>query len=262
MDFNLVFTKSGDTIKLVSHNADLVNYYIESLNSNNSNNFTISNDTLLNDIEYLKKCIIDIDNFFLTKFKFTTFSEFVGANLYNQTLLNKIHRVWVEFQIDKEKIISLLSKVDNKLLKKFKDINNTLHSIESAKFKITNFESKIWSCKNIFSTKIIDFNNYNVKIVFNDLGRFTFDKWRFHDTNMVDIDTSDFKTLSGELELKTNRPYTSSAPETYVKFCADNNIDVIGRTVGLGNFVQSVEVVQEILYRNIKTGCTNLKLVV
>lgn len=259
---DLIFNKSGDSIELVHHNMELVNYYIESLNSTDSNNFVIFNNTLINDIEYLKKCIIDIDKFFLRKFKFTTFSEFIDTELYNQTILNKIHRVWVEFQIDKEKIITLLSKVDAKLLKKFRDINNTLHSIESTKFKITNFDNKMWSCKNIFGTDIIDFNNYNVNIEFNDLGRFTFDKWKFYDANLIDKDTSDFKTLSGELVLRTNRPYKSSAPETYVKFCADNNIKAIGHTVGLGNFVKSIEEVQEILYRNIKTGCTNIKLVV
>lgn len=263
MNHNLVFIKSGDSIQLVHHNMELVNYYIESLDSTNKNNFTISVTTLIDNIDYLKQCIIDIDKFLISKFKFNTFSKFVDIELYNQLVLNEIHKVWVNFQLEKASIITLLHKVDDELVKKFRDINNILHNIESVKFKLVNFDShNIWSCKNIFGTDIIDFNNYNVKIEFNDLGRITYDKWRNHDTNINDSDTSDWETLGGELILRTNKPFETDAPKIYKTFCKNNNIPIIGHTVGLGNFVQSVEVVQEILYKNLKTGCTNLKLIV
>ena len=242
---------------------ELINYYIESLDSTNKNDFTISSTTLLDNIDYLRQCIIDIDKFLISKFKFDTFSKFINVKLYNQLVLNEIHRVWVKFQLEKARIITLLYKVDNALVQKFRDINHILHNIESVKFNINNFDgNNMWSCKNIFGTNIIDFNNYNVKIEFNDLGRSTYDKWKNHDTNINDLDTNDFQTLSGELILRTNKPFQTDAPKTYRTYCKNNNIPIIGHTVGLGNFVERTEVVQEILYKNLKTGCTNLKLIV
>jgi len=263
MNFNLVFTKSGDTIKLVSHNAKLVHYYIESLDSTNKNNFTIYDTTLIDNIDYLKQCIIDIDKFLISKFKFDTFSEFIGLQLYNQNVLNKLHMVWVKFQLQNERVIRLLHKADSTLLKRFRDINNILHDIEDTKFKVFNFNSfDMWSTENIFGTDIIDFNHYNVEIQFNNLGRSTYEKWKNHDNNIDDIDTNDFQLLSGELLLRTDKPYTQSAPETYKNYCKNNGFKLVGNIVGLGNFVESIDIVQDVLYRNMKIGCTNLKLVV
>lgn len=262
MNHNLVFTKSGDSIQLVHHNMELVNYYIESLDSTNKNNFIISDTTLVDNIDYLKQCIIDIDKFLISRFKFDTFSKFVDIELYNQLVLNEIHRVWVNFQLEKASIITLLGKVDNELVKKFRDINNMIHNIETVKMKIRSCDARDWSCKNIFGTDIVDFNIYNVTIVFNDLGRYTYDKWRNHDTNINDLDTNDWESLGGELILRTDKPFETDAPKNYKTFCKNNNLPIIGHTIGLGNFVQSVEVVQEILYKNLKTGCTNLKLIV
>lgn len=261
MNFNLVFTKSGDTIKLVSHNAKLVHYYIESLDSTNKNNFTIYDTTLIDNIDYLKQCIIDIDKFLISKFKFDTFSEFIGLPLYNQNTLNKLHMVWVKFQLHNERVIKLLYKADRTLLKRFRDINNILHDIEDTKFKVSNFNSfDMWSTENIFGTHIIDFNHYNVKLKFNNLGRSTYDKWKHYDKNIYDSDTNDYTLLSGELTLSTSQPYTQSAPLNYHKYCTSNNLSIIGNTIGLGNFVEDVNVVQDILYRNIKNGSDSITI--
>ena len=263
MDFNLVFTKSGDTIKLVSHNAKLVNYYIESLNNKNKNNFQIYNNNLIDNICYLEQCVEEINFYFSSKLNCKTFSEFIGLPLYNQNTLNKLHMVWVKFQLHNERAIKLLYKADNILMKRFRDINNILHNIEDTKFKVSNFNSfDMWSTENIFGTDIIDFNHYNVEIQFNNLGRSTYEKWKNHDNNIDDIDTNDFQLLSGELLLRTDKPYNQSAPETYKNYCKNNGFKLVGNTVGLGNFVESIDIVQDVLYRNMKIGCTNLKLVV
>jgi len=263
MDFKLVFTKSGDSIQLVHHNADLVNYYIESLNSTNKNKFKLSNNDFINHINNLKSCIIDINNFFQSKFKISIFHEFVSMEVYNQHVLNKIHREWVKFQLEYQRMNNLLMKVDANLLKKFRDINDILHDIEGIAFKIVNFDrDNIWGVKNIFGTDILDYNKYNVRIEFHDLGRSTYDKWKFHDTNLDNFDTSDFEILSGELILTTTKPFTMGPPKAYKTWCKNNNMPIIGHTLGLGNFLDPIEVVTEILYKNLKTGCTNLKLIV
>jgi hypothetical protein len=261
MDFKLVFTKSGDIIKLHTDNPDLLMYYIDSVNVSKRNNFTIYCKNFLDNLVYLKECILQIDEYFVNKFKFTHFTEFKDVPLHNQKVLNRLHMVWVKFQLQNPNITNLLYKIDQNLLVRFGDINNIVHDIESKKFKICNFDSyKMWSCENILGKNIINFNNYNVKIEFNNLGRSTYDKWKHNDNNIYDSDTNDYTLLSGELTLSTSKPYTQSAPLNYTKYCTSHNLSVIGNTIGLGNFVEDVNVVQDILYRNIKNGSDSITI--
>ena len=253
MQFSLVFDKTDDTINFEAINSDLVNYYITSVNADNKNSFKIQNSKLSSNIKYLQKCIIDTNDFFVNKLKKTTFTEFVNANIYNQTILNRLHMVWVKFQIENPSISSMLEKIDSNLLTKFRDINNVLHKIENTKFLISNFTSyNMWSCENIFQSSIIDFNSYNLSINFNNLGRSTYNKWINHDDNAYDSDTNDFTTLSGELILKTSKSHTNTAPIEYIEWCQKHNVLPIGHTIGLGNLVQSTQSAQKILYRNMQ----------
>jgi len=253
MNLQLVFENTGDYIDLIDTNQELVNYYVDSVNKTNTNKFTIDNTKLLDNIKYLQECLADVDSFFVTKLKNTTFSKFLNIDLYNQNILNNLHMVWVKLLIEYKHIPTLLSKTDSKLLKKFNDINNTIHYLETINFKFKNFDTyRMWFCNNIFGNKIINFNRYNVSIKFNNLGRNTYNKWEIYDQNVLDSDTNDFSLLSGELLLKTTRPYTQEAPKEYNEWCKANSLPVIGDTVGLGNFKQSVEQVQSILHRNIK----------
>jgi hypothetical protein len=253
MQFRLVFDKTDDTIDFVAINSDLLNYYVTSVNADDKNSFKIQKSELFSNIKYLQKCIIDTNDFFVNKLKKTTFTEFVNTNIYNQTILNRLHMVWVKFQIENPSISTMLEKIDNNLLTKFRDINNILHEIESTKFLISNFNDyKMWSCENIFQSSIIDFNSYNLSINFNNLGRSTYNKWINHDDNAYDSDTNDFTTLSGELILKTSKSHTQTAPIEYIEWCQKHNVSAIGHIIGLGNLVQSTESAQEILSRNIQ----------
>tara|TARA_R110000851_G_scaffold56831_1_gene132769 strand:+ start:274 stop:1065 length:792 start_codon:yes stop_codon:yes gene_type:complete len=253
MQFGLVFDKTDDTIDFVSTNSDLVNYYVTSVNADDKNSFKIQNSELLSNIKYLQKCIIDTNDFFENKLKKNTFTEFVNANIYNQTILNRLHMVWVKFQIENPSISTMLEKIDNTLLTKFRDINHVLHKIESTMFVISNFNSyKLWSCENIFQSNIIDFNSYNLSINFNNLGRSTYNKWIYHDDNAYDSDTDDFTTLSGELILRTFKPHTRTAPLEYVEWCQTHNVLPVGYNIGLGNLVQPPQSAQEILHRNMQ----------
>lgn len=261
MIFNLFFENSGDNIELTSDNSRLIEYYVQSLNKTNKNNFDISSKNLLADVNYMHECIVQINELFVSKFSYINFSEFVDINLYDHEVLNKIHMTWVKFQIQNPKIATLLFKINPELLTKFRDINHLIHKIEHAKFKICNFVSfDMWSCENIFGSKIIDFNSYNIRIAFNNLGRSTYDKWINYDNNTYDSDTNDFTLLSGELILSTNKAFKQSAPIDYLSFCYENKLPIIGNTIGLGNFTQPISNVQDILYRNLKNGSNNISI--
>lgn len=253
MQFSLAFDKTDDTINFVATNSDLLTYYVTSVNADDKNSFKIQNSKLFSNIKHLQKCIIDINDFFVNKLNKTTFTEFVNVNIYNQTILNRLHMVWVKFQIENPSISTMLEKIDNNLLTKFRDINHVLHDIENTKFIVSNFKSyKTWSCENIFQSSIIDFNSYNLCISFKNLGRMTYNKWINHDDNVYDSDTNDFTTLNGELILRTFRSHTRTAPLEYVEWCQTHNILPVGYNIGLGNLVQPPQSAQEILHRNMQ----------
>lgn len=253
MNLQLVFEHTGDCIDLTESNRELVDYYLESLNKTNKNKFILNNTDLVDRVKYLKKCITDIDNFFVTKLKNTALSKFLNIELYNQNNLNTLHREWVKLLIENKNIPTLLNKIDSKLLTQFNDINHLVHFLEHKKFRLKNFSTyEMWFCNNIFSNSVIDFNSYNISIEFNNLGRNTYNKWEIYDQNVLDNDTNDFSLLSGELILKTARPYTREAPNEYIEWCKRNSVPVIGNTIGLANFKQSVDQVQRILFRNIE----------
>jgi len=261
MNLKLVFENTNDSIDLIDTNRELVNHYVDSVNKTNTNKFTIDNTTLLDNVKYLQECLVDVDSFFVTKLKNTSFSKFLNIDLYNQSILNNLHMVWVKLLIEYKYIPTLLSRTDSKLLKKFNDINVTIHYLETISFKIKNFDTyEMWFCDNIFGNNIIDFNQYNVSIKFNNLGRSTYNKWQIYDQNVLDSDTNDFSLLSGELILTTTRPYTHEAPKEYTKWCKANGTAIIGDTIGLGNFKQSVDQVQSILYRNIKLESNSITI--
>jgi hypothetical protein len=167
MNFNLIFDKSGDEIKFTTKNNSLLEYYVDAVNNSDKNYFLIDNFELLQKVKYLQQCISDVDSFFVTKLKNNLFSEFVDEKLYNQNVLNRLHMLWVKFQIKNSKTSILLYKSDSSLLQKFRDINNVLHDIESTNFYLRNFNTyEMWSCDNIFGNEIIDFNQYNLSLSF------------------------------------------------------------------------------------------------
>lgn len=261
MQFSLVFAKSGDSIKFNTSNTELVKYYFDELNTSDKNKFNIYSLDFISNITRLEKCVSDIDNFLKSKLKLNNFSEFANTDLYNRQILNKLHCVWVKFQLDNPKIVTLFAKIGNESIEKFRDINNIIHKLEWTKYNISNFtKDDMWSCDNIFKNKIIDFNIHNLNIKFNNLGRSTYDKWRVNDNNVYDSDTNDYTSLSGELMLSTGKCYTQSPPKEYIEWCTTKGIEIVGKNIGLGNFVESIENAQAVLYRNMKIGSTTVTI--
>ena len=261
MQFSLVFAKSGDSIEFNTKNIELIKYYFDKLNTSNKNKFNIHSIDLIANVTRLEQCVRDIDNFLKSKFKLNNFSEFINQDLYNRQVLNKLHCVWVKFQLDNPKIVTLFSKIGNESVEKFRDINNIIHRLEWTKYNLSNFtNTDMWSCDNIFRNKVIDFDIHNLTLKFNNLGRSTYDKWRVNDTNVYDSDTDNYTRLSGELILSTDKCYSQSLPKEYIEWCNTKGIEIVGKYIGLGNFVESIENAQAVLYRNIKIGSTTVTI--
>jgi len=251
----LVFEKTGDALGFESPNQDLLEYFLTQCKNSNRSVFK-STQSLKEDCLELFDCIHTVDNFLTSKLKINVFSKYREAQL-NQITLNHLHEDWVKFQLKYDKISLILESKQPELLHKFRWINEAIHNIETLSYDFRNYDNHVWQCLNPYGTSVLDFNQYNITMEFNNLGRSSFNKWNVYDKNLKDKDTNDFSMLSGQIFVKLTRPYTQSAPYGYKTWCKDNDYPVIGKTLGIGNFTNTIDIVSEVFYRNMQNeGCT------
>ena len=269
----LVFNNTGDTIEL-EPNKTVFEYYTKHLNDSNTNNFNVAgNDKFPVALTQLSESLTIVNDFFKKHFKLDTFDPFVSQSLIDQEVLNKVHKAWVKIHFQyNDNLVRLLGNIDKTLLQHFIYINSQLHLIEkNFNWKCTNYtaESKIHAefeddlaervCLNKLELDILDFNVWNIRLVFNDQGRQTYSKWKWGDYTPTDIDTSDFIWFVGEIKIDLQRPIVNPAPPEYIKWCKLYNISVIGTEVGLANIKnwwENLTEVREIFLKNIKQGNT------
>jgi len=269
----IVFNNTGDTIEL-EPNKKVFEYYTKHLNDSNTNNFNVAgNDKLPAALTQLSESLTIVNDFFKKHFKLDTFSPFVSQSLIDQEVLNKVHKAWVKIQFQyNDNLVRLLGNIDKTLLQHFIYINSQLHLIEkNFNWQCTNYiaESKIHVefeddlaervCLNKLELDILDFNVWNIRLIFNDQGRQTYSKWKWGDYTPTDIDTSDFIWFVGEIKIDLQRPIVNLAPPEYIKWCKIYNIPVIGTEVGLANIKnwwENLTQVREIFLRNIEKGNT------
>lgn len=244
----LVFASSGNEIEIETRK--VAEYYIQQLTQDNKNKFhSITLNNVPEILKKLKTVLSNTNDLFVSKFNLDTFSKFIDIEL-NQQTLNTIHEVWVKLHHDKPGICTLLEKLG--FLQDFKDINEYVHDLESAyKYSYRNYTENIWWCDNPFDNSILDFNEYQIKIKANNLGRSTFGKWRNYDENVKDIDTSDFQKISGQLMITLDRPYHADPPKEYIEWCNKHNVKPInGEWLGFGNFVGDINTIRKTWLNN------------
>jgi len=246
----LIFENSGDCLKIKK--LPVSEYFVQNLNEHKSNNFYCSSDTFNHIQQYsteLANNIQSIDSFLAKKLQINTFTDFVGCNLQNQNTLNTIHELWVKLQVEYTGISKLMDKVN--LLNDFRAINDNIHKLESCwKFVYQNYDKHIWMVENTFGSDILDFNKNQISVVFHNLGRSSYNKWKNYDNNVHDIDTNDFRYLSGQLRIQLEQPQTLGAPQEYLDWCKKYKCKPIGSTLNLGNFRHDINELRMVFSKN------------
>ena len=246
----LVFENSGDCLNIEQN--VLYEYFVESVNNEECNSFYCNSDTFdrVNDLStQLLNNIRLVDKFLVSKLKMNTFTDFVDCDLLNQHNLNVIHERWVKLQITHSKICTLMDTVG--LLDDFSKINDNIHLLESGwQFVYQNYDKNVWTVANKFDTDVLNFNKNHISVAFHNLGRSSYNKWKYYDNNIEDIDTNDFTYISGQLQIHLGHPETLSAPVEYIQWCKQHNRKPIGSTLNLGNFRHDISELRTIFLKN------------
>ena len=232
MQARLVWSQSGDEIKLQVCWPDLFEYYVEQLADRNQ--FVVQDNTQPQDsLIKLQRCIDAIRQADKRlPLQITAWDQ----NLLDQQVLNQLHREWVQTGQQYPNLPVLLRHL--KLDQQWRGINEYLHDFEgSFDFECKNYTSDQWQVANPFGRDVLDFNTANVELGFDNLGRSSWDKFMSWDDNTNQDDTNDFRMLSGRLLISLNRPMSHAMPVEYQQWCQTRGIETAGRTIRLGNFV-------------------------
>lgn len=268
MSFVLAFDKTGDVIPFDPINQDVLEFYIDQLNSQSLNKFLplVQNKgkQILDALSELRKCSIEINKWLhdIADIEVTVF-ELEGY--LDQKNLNKLHADWVNSQslvydiqkkrkqfnfsgfaeqlhdmfpddIQHPSLSTVLEKL--KLSSTYDLINSPhVHSIESMFNNIKFTVSSGWVnvADNPFPKSILTNNTANLSLSFNHLGRTLYDKFLNFDVNLEYDDENSFNELLGFVTLSLTQPQTIPLSNEYISWCKHHNREPIGDRLNIGN---------------------------
>lgn len=289
MKFSIVFDNSGDSIPFDALNPEVVEYYVDQLESCKLNSFwthdsicTTELDHKINELDCgLKESNIWLDELFDQKFNTFDYEDYL-----DQDNLNNLHNAWVRLQscrydIDQKRKQSgfvgiqeqlhdmypdderfpLLGDVVNKIGKSgtFHRLNAQLiHGIESSFNKIVFkcFDSWI-EFDNPFPKNIINNDSCNLFLPFHHLGRSQYNKFVNFDFDLAYEDENTFNEIIGFVGLNLTPPQTTNYSKEYVNWCKQHNRETSGELIPLGNIpdlVTNLKKYRIIVFRNTTAG--------
>jgi hypothetical protein len=252
MQAKLVWQLTGDEIDFAPVNFALLEYYVHQLNQRSVNQFHCKvskfDDALVTELadslttvrDQASRLPIQITNW--------------QGDLFDQDYLNQVHMQWVNTGLQYPHMPQLLRLMQN-LDQPFRAINECLHTLESSfQFVFANYETDACQIDNIFGSSLMSFDQPNLTMGFDNLGRSTWNKFLNWDRNVKDTDTNDHQQLSGLIELSLSRPKTYHPPREYVQWCEQQQVPVVGARIGLGNITDlesKLTSIRKIVARNI-----------
>jgi hypothetical protein len=247
----LIWSQTGDELLLNACNKEFADYWTQSFDGSLTLQHTKLNVNCLDD---LLNNIVLVNSLLKSKFKISKFDEFVTANLFDQAVLNCLHRTWVSTVQRLPSLPTVLASIDTQYFDAWNQINKLLHAIE-LDFQFEYWGTQYWETPNPFGTDVLNFDHSHISIIFSQKGRTTYDKWKNFDNDFHSQDTNNYAQIGSEIKISLFRPTTRSAPVEYLDFCKHNNIVPAGDQLNLANFSnyeQQLPTIRELFYRNLQ----------
>jgi hypothetical protein len=284
MNFSVVFDSTGDSIPFKTINAqtaDVLDYYVDYLNSKNLNKFSCNKGIKIKEsIQKLHSTITEC-NGFIYELLDSYIDTYDMEGYIDQKVLNKLHADWVKSQsieyniLEKRKkynsvqaelihsmfpddipvplvgvIISMMGVKDL-----YNQINLSVHEIESSFHK---FNFHVANCSwvefiNPFSKALLTNDVSNFSLPFNHLGRTLYSKFINHDHTLEFDDENTFNELLGYVDINLLSPQTIPLSKEYITWCKVNNQVPSGNTLNIGNVLnleENLTKYRTIMFRN------------
>jgi len=264
MKFSLVFNESGDSIEFDAIQPDVVEFYVNWLDSSGTNNFVIrpkQTEPLTSyDRSELRQYFAELVPRLRDEYGISCFDDIdLTTDWFNQDKLNRIHECYVKMCLLHDPNINYEFSKTPEDMYKLLTLNQGVHWSEKrwmARFMnvIHQAPDFVLPPANPFKHDITTFDLCNLSIMYGGLGRQTFDKWQCWDDNINDVDTRNFEDLYGDIHLNLDRPRTMLPPPEYVEYCTDHNVVAQGTHVALGNAVDLPDrlgMYREVMHNNL-----------
>jgi hypothetical protein len=267
MKFQIAFENTGDFIEFVSVNDQVLEYYVDQLNSRKINSFSIQHkawtDVVTRQIDQLHSNLTVVNSWIqeLTDWRYDVFDF---EDYLDQRNLNKLHADWVNSQgqlydIDAKRkqhnfsgtaelihdmfpdstrfvtIANLISVLNQN--QQHNEINNNVHALELL-FKQIRFEISDGSWKqfpNVFNNSILTNNIANFSLTFNHLGRTLYNKFIHFDLDLDHDDENSYNELLGFVTVNLVPCQTIPLSKEYQAWCRSHGRVPIGDNLNLGN---------------------------
>jgi hypothetical protein len=227
----LRWTQTHDVIELAVVDHSVYEYFVEQLNTNALNQYTVSDLGYASLSQELQQRVDRIRSFVQRRLYLTDFD--IELDPSNQDDLNRLHIQWVKLH---QQFPNIATVADNVLPGDLAAINKLIHAIEESTL---NFEAVSLNpyhiIPNPFGPTILDFGIYNISIAYNNLGRSSWQKWQNNDTT-IDTDLNNFLELYTTLRLNVGRSETRETPTQYQTWCNQHGLPCVGSQMPLANF--------------------------
>jgi hypothetical protein len=227
----LRWSQTHDVIELEVIDHDVYDYFVEQLNAQGINRYTVSNLEYASLSQELQTRFQRIQSFVQTRLKLTDFDFELDPS--NQNDLNHLHSQWVKLHQRFPNIELIANTV---FPGDMAAINKLIHAVEESAQKLEAMTSDTnYTMPNKFGTKVLAFGIYNISVAYNNLGRSTWQKWQHNDPT-DDTDRNDFAEIYTTLRLNVGQHETRVAPPEYQAWCNQHNLPCVGGQMPLANF--------------------------
>ena len=168
----LVWTNSGDTLSIIPHNSQLIDYWLGKLADSGINSFEHNGHVPQYRLDKFSQYVREV-NQYLRKFDLQLPEH---EDWLDQDNLNDIHRTYVKHQQGRN-IVELMRRIGGEeAVHRYRQVNQIIHKTErTVQYYYTG--TKHWSCANPFGTDILEFGRWQIELHYESLGRATYEKW-------------------------------------------------------------------------------------
>jgi hypothetical protein len=224
----LVWHPTGDEVDLVPINGEVLEYYHQQITAQRLNSFSLGATRVnLSWLEKMQQLIADVAPP-LQKARQPQFMKFVNTDLYDQQVLNELHKEYVLLgrQFNVRQFMGLL-KFDPTVMEQ---INTLIHDVEE--MWAQEWNNNLWM-NNPFPPSLVDFEDHNVYLEYQDFGRH---QWECYLQGVTDTaDLSNYANLGSTLNVTLHRPLKWAPPSDYVEWCNQHGLQPIGRRLNLAD---------------------------
>jgi uncharacterized protein YacL (UPF0231 family) len=227
----LRWTQTHDAIELTVVDHSVYEYFVEQLNINALNQYTVSDLRYASLSQELQQRFDRVQSFVKSRLHLEDFDMELDPS--SQHSLNLLHSRWVKLHQTHPNIDAVCNRV---LPGDLARINKLIHAIEESLIDVEAVAPEPnYTMHNLYGAKILGFGIYNISVAHNNLGRSTWQKWQNADNN-ISGDLNDFAEIYTTLRINVSQTETKSAPPEYHAWCNQNNLPCVGNQLPLANF--------------------------